>query len=314
MYTTNRTDCSFVRDHLSAFMDGELVSTTAEKVRQHLTTCDSCSHELAEFQQMSTLVSGSALDAGINARISRLPAWELLEKRMTPSGMALTVGSGIETRSAQGPAPTGSRNWTLIFGAVSALAASLLIIAGLSLPTGGDRSAVQQASVASINLQPVLESFQHDPEAALSRLTDQFTVKNIPLAEADADLGRTTYVNTAANENALPGGAKLASATLISLPFCKCPPGQCSCTGGCNCVACVCQRPDGSTYLVLEHCKSQGVSFGDLPVKLVVRNGYQLQQVTMNGTQTISFDRPTGTITVVGLRSDAEIETLLASN
>ncbi|MCA9194172.1 MAG: zf-HC2 domain-containing protein [Planctomycetales bacterium] len=308
------TDCSFVRDHLSAFMDGELASTTTEIIAQHLATCDSCSHELAQFQQMSSLVSGSTLDAGNNANRSPLPPWELLEKRMPPSGTAGTVGSDIETQPAQVPTPTGSRNWTLMFGAVAALAASLLIIAGLSLPKGGDRTAVQQASLASINLQPVLESFQQNSEAALSRLSDQFTVKNIPLAEADADLGRTTYVNTAANENALPGGARLASATLISLPFCKCPPGQCSCEGGCNCVACVCQRPDGSTYLVFEHCKSQGVSFGDLPVKLVLRDGHQIQQVTMNGTQTISFDRSTGTITAVGLRDDAEIETLLASN
>lgn len=53
-----------------------------------------------------------------------------------------------------------------MFGAVAALAASLLIIAGLSLPKGGDRTAVQQASLASINLQPVLESFQQNSEAS----------------------------------------------------------------------------------------------------------------------------------------------------
>jgi anti-sigma factor (TIGR02949 family) len=309
---TKSTDCSFVRDHLSAFLDGELTSTATERIEQHLASCDSCSQELAQFQQLSAVVCRSALDTGINSKVSRLPPWESLEKRMAPIGMALSVGSEIDSRSAQGPATTGARNWTLIVSAVVALAASLLIMAGLSLPQRGDHLTVQLASVASINLQPVLESFQRDPEAALSQLTNQFAVKDIPLTEADIDLGRASYVNSAANEGALPGGAKLSSATLISLPFCKCPPGQCSCKGGCNCVACVCQRPDGSTYLVFEHCKSQGVSFGDLPVKYVVRDGHQLQQVTMNGTQTISFDRPTGTITVVGLRDDAEIETLLA--
>ncbi len=314
MTTTNMTDCSFVRDHLSAFMDGELATNTAEKVEQHLATCATCSHELAQFQQLSGLVSGADLDAGKNAKMINLPSWELLEKRMNSGRSALPVDSAIGSRVTQVAAPRSIHNWTLRVGVVAALAASLLIIAGLLLPQGGDRLAEQQASTASINLQPVLESFQLDPEAALTRLTDKFTVRNIPLTEADTDLGRTTYVNAAANENALPGGAKLASATLISLPFCKCPPGQCSCLGGCNCVACFCERPDGSTYLVLEHCKSQGISFGDLPVTQIVRDGHQLQQVTVNGTQTISFDRPTGTITVVGLRSDAEIETLLARN
>lgn len=314
MNTTNMTDCSFVRDHLSAFIDGELAATTVEKVEHHLATCQACGHELAQFRQLSDLVSSSSLDSGFRTKTSQLPPWELLEKQLNSSDTALTVSSHVESHSTPSPANTGSRNRTLMVGAVSALAASLLVIANLWHPNGGDLSAVQQTSLASINLQPVLESFQHDPAEALNRLGDQFTVKHIPLAEADTDLGRTAYANAAAKDNTLPGGARIASATLISLPFCKCPPGQCSCKGGCNCVACVCQRPDGSTYLVLEHCKSQGVNFGDLPVKLVVRNGHQLQQVTMNGTQSISFDRPTGTITVVGLRSDAEIETLLASN
>ena len=78
-------------------------------------------------------------------------------------------------------------------------------------------------------------------------------------------------------------------------------------------MACICERPDGSTYLVLEHCQSQAVSFGDLSVRLVNRGDRKIQQVMVDGTHTISFDQEGGTVTVVGLRGDTEIESLFAS-
>ena len=67
-------------------------------------------------------------------------------------------------------------------------------------------------------------------------------------------------------------------------------------------------------FLVLEHCKSQSISFGGLPVRVVDRGHRLLQEVIINGSHTVSWERAGGRLTAIGLRNAAEIETLLASN
>lgn len=308
MNTPQTTDCHFVREHLSAYMDGETVDAVALQIEQHLSNCPACAAEHSEFQKVGDLFQSSAMRDTVGAADARLPTWESLERRMSDRNQN-------HSSQVQRSAVPSARNWKVLAAVVVAVAASLLIFIGLRLPWGRSVVVEQPSQLASINLQPVLELFETNPDTALQQLTGHFTsIQALALAELDTGLGRATYASAAAEQNRLPGGAKLTHATLISFPFCKCPEGQCSCgPSGCKCVACVCQRPDGSSYLVLEHCKSQDVSFGDLPMKLVTRDGHAVQQVTVNGTQMLSFDRPTGRVTVVGLRSDAEIDTLLAS-
>lgn len=237
------------------------------------------------------------------------------------------------------------RYWKVVAAGVVALAASLLVFASLRPLSSDSQSSETQLSKSqphesqpsksnvaistadvptTMNLQPLLEHFPHDARQALDQLSSQLatsdttsdTAADVAIEQADATFGRATFVSTAVGRHALPGQAKVTTTRLLSFPFCKCPPGQCTCgPAGCNCVACVCERPDGSTYLVLEHCQSQAVSFGDLPVRvrLINRGMQQVQEVTTGGTQTISFDQANGTVTIVGLRGDAEIDTLIAS-
>ncbi|GAA4469769.1 zf-HC2 domain-containing protein [Novipirellula rosea] len=289
-------NCTFVRNNLSAYMDGELDDRSSVIIRHHFDKCDSCSFELDSFKEL-----GEYARSQVEAP-SRLPAWESIARRLDDD-----VSTSLSTT------PTFIFSWKTISGAVVALAASMLIIASFRVAQTGDQAVVAQASVA-INLQPVLELFQQDAGRALSMLTKELSSEDVSIEQAEASFGRPTYVSTNANKNALPGNAKLASTKLLSFPFCKCCEGQCPFgPSGCNCVVCICERPDRSTFLVLEHCKSQKVSFGDLPVQLVSRDGRQLQQVTVDGVDTISWERDAARLTVIGLRSEAEVETLLAS-
>lgn len=306
-------NCNSVRDQLSAYMDGEALPELAVQIEQHLSGCESCAKELVQFKQLSIFARDQVESEGSPI------AWEAIAAKLDASdgrlnGTTLAAESSMLDPRAQGLTPIRSQNWKKITGAIVALAATVLVVANLTIQKHDTHPTMNQVSVAAVNLQPVLELFQRDAYAALDAMDKQFTLKEIPLAEADADFGRLTYVSAAAKGDALPGDAVVASTKTFSFPFCQCPKGQCSCgPGGCQCVACVCERPDGTSYLVLEHCKSQAVSFGDLPVQLVKRDGQQFQQVTMDGTETISFDRPSGKITVVGLRGNDEIQTLLAS-
>lgn len=166
----------------------------------------------------------------------------------------------------------------------------------------------------AVNLQPVLELFQLDTHAAIDALKSQFVLNDVDLADADVGFGRPTYVSMAMKDHVLPGGATVASTKTFSFPSCHCPEGHYTCgPGGCNCIAGNCERSDGSTYLVFEQCKLQAISFGDLPVQIVKRDGREIQQGTVNDTKAISFNRANGKVTVVGLRSDTEIDSLFTS-
>lgn len=321
MFDSILKDCRFVREHLSAYMDGELAEEQVAEVAQHLDGCDACSSELAQFQQLGDMarqqakvclhpfsLSGTASAAG-------MPSWESIANRLDDSGTSLAAGASVDQPQHQAIQSLHSMSWKWIGGMAVSLAASVLFLIMLRPVTNNQPIRTDQASVATLNLQPLLEMFGYDSQLALDQLTRQFETKEVDLEQAEISFGRPTFVSMASRENPLPGNATVASTKVLSSPFCKCPVGECVCgPGGCGCVACVCERPDGSTYLVLEHCKSQSVSFGDLPVQLVNRDGRQIQQVTVDGTQAISFERPTGRITVVGLRGDHEITSLLASN
>jgi Putative zinc-finger len=299
-------NCDMVREQLSAFMDDELSSETAAEVQLHLDVCESCAEELAQFKLLGELARVS-----VKSSVA-LPSWDAIEQRLSRTETTVRLASNDHVNGVT----ESYRNvkWSTLAGAVIALAATVLLFAKLTTPDHDNHSTSNQASVAAVNLQPVLELFQRDTQAAVNALRSQFALSEVDLADADVGFGRPTYVSTAMKDHVLPGGATVASTKTFSFPSCQCPEGHCTCgPGGCNCIACVCERPDGSTYLVFEQCKSQAVSFGDLPVQIVKRDGREIQQVTVNGTNAISFNRADGKLTVVGLRSEAEVDSLFAS-
>ena len=336
--------CKQVRAALSAYFDGELdakpVSRTAlaadsekiddrdaasaasdvpltEQIRDHIASCQACTQELRLFEQLRQLVSVQP-----ECQLPP-PSWESIAMRLdTLSGMALAAGSDAAVSATQEPAAIAQPRTIhatnlrrTAFAGLLTLAASVLLFFSLrgSHPDGGD--AVVQAGAATLNLRPLLELFKTDSARALKTLTDQHPTVDVSLAKAEAEFGRPTFIQSSAKSNTLPGNAQLVSTKLMQFPFCKCPAGECTCgPGGCNCVACFCERPDGSTYLVLEHCKSQSVTFGDLPVQLVKRGERHLQQVEVEGTTAISWEQNGERLTAIGLRGSQEIDTLLAQN
>ncbi len=300
-------NCSCVLDHLSAYIDGELATSMRDDVQQHIDHCESCANEVASFRQLGELVSSFG-EPPIPP-----PNWEQFSQRVN-------CPVAIATDATRQHRPPGRHPivWIAGIGALVALAASLMLVAGWRTPLINDHdSMVRPSDAVTLNLQPVLEGFRTATSSAVSHLTSQFVSQDVTMHQAEVSFGRPTYVNMAAHEQMLPGDATITSTKLLSFPYCNCPRGQCTCgPNGCNCVVSVCERPDGSSYLVLENCISQPISFGDLKVELVQREGREVKQVTVDGTRSITFDRPTGgvTVTVVGLRDEAEIQTLLASN
>tara|TARA_A100001391_G_C5051920_1_gene273671 strand:+ start:1444 stop:1644 length:201 start_codon:yes stop_codon:yes gene_type:complete len=66
--------------------------------------------------------------------------------------------------------------------------------------------------------------------------------------------------------------------------------------------------------MLVEKCKSQKVSFGDLPVQLV-RHGDKTLQVAKSGDGiAVSWEGSQSRMTAIGLRDASELDVLLAAN
>jgi len=332
-------NCEQAREVMSAYFDGELpvsrkslavgsdrsndsVDLPAASavpltvgIHDHIAGCEVCARELRSFEQLRQLAASQ------KTRQLTSPSWESFAVRLV-STETLAAGSGNlsndKTRDQVRTEPAASlvsrtRFRRIAIGGLLALAASALVVFSLRATQHYDEPSVTQAIATTINLQPLMELFGTDADQAIATLVSQLPTVDVPLAKVEATFGRPTFAQTFASKNSLPGKAQLVSTKMLQFPYCKCPKGACTCgPGGCTCVACLCERPDGSTYLVLELCKSQSITFGDLPVQLVKRGDRDLQQVEAKGTTAISWEQKGERLTAIGLRNDAEIETFLA--
>ena len=66
--------------------------------------------------------------------------------------------------------------------------------------------------------------------------------------------------------------------------------------------------------MLVEKCKSQKVSFGDLPVQLVRRGDKTLQVAKSKDGIAVSWEGSHSRMTAIGLRDASELDVLLAAN
>ncbi len=307
--------CEFVRDHLSAFVDRELAADVTAAVQAHLAECEQCWQLVTQTQKIDQLARGAS------ATKDSLPAWEPFASRLTANGTAQlpAVDERNQEKDLAKSANSNGISWTLIASLAVATAASIFLMITLMLPRSPTQAPTthlpgEYSTQAYLELQPVVERFRVDPRTALDALRSQYELIEYSLTQADANLGRPTFVSHVKQTAGLPGNASPISTVVLSFPSCQCPFGECTCgEGGCNCIAIVCQRPDGSVYLVFEQCRSQTVDFGDLPVQRVWREGKEMQLVMVEDFCAVTIDWETGKVIVIGLRDDEEIAKLAAS-
>jgi len=191
-----------------------------------------------------------------------------------------------------------------------------------SAPSGGsgisDSSAASDKSAASTGASSVnaVIDFQDllttglQPRQALAALSQQFRGKETPPADARALLG---YEPSMAQE--LPGGLQLVSLQVLKLPHCNCPAGKCTCgPGGCNCSVSLCERADGSDLLVVEHCESQPISFGDFPADLVRRAEQEFHFLKAGKQYAATWTANQRRLTAIGVNDLEEAALLIANN
>ena len=301
-------ECQDAAAQLSAYFDDELASEMADRVNQHVESCQTCQAKLQSFagiRKLSTQYREPAAEA---------PSWETFAARMNRAQPTVQL--------APDHTPSGRRRLRDVAIIVAALAASVLIVLSVRQPEPSDEHAVAQQHSHShagamagmpstpIDFQDVVLGFSQDSNLAVNSFASKYDGTEVSIDDAEQDLGFRPQA-----KKSLPAGVQLVSTRLLTLPECNCAEGECLCgPDGCNCVACVCQRPDGSTYMLVEKCKSQKVSFGDLPVQLVRRGDKTLQVAKSKDGIAVSWEGSHARMTAIGLRDASELDVLLAAN
>ncbi len=280
-------NCQQVSANLSRYFDGEMNEEESRLCQCHIDDCPDCRAELASFRSLSTLVC-SCQDTKCHA-----PHWDSLAERLDQE-------SQVELATSTRAHSNIYRRWTI--GILAASAASLLLL--IALPYFGSDAKREIA----VDLSKVVSAYAGQPIRAWEELSSKYAGKDVDLVEAKRLLG---YQPLSALR--LPDNVQLVSSKVLSFPECICANGKCTCgPGGCNCAAMLCQRADGSQFLVLEHCQSSKVNYGK-PEQRLTRTGSQ--PIEVFGTENrlaASWVHRNHQLTAFGLTSQAEIE-LLAS-
>lgn len=280
--------CDAVKVLLSTYFDGELPERDAAEVKLHLLTCADCQLELASYERMSDMLRAPLGGAPDN--------WARISTRLEEDDNAVVPSSLIKGRSLKHRFP--------VFVAI--LAASLLFIAALSTNFHGTHP---HASTAAVDLSEYVELAAEKPSLALQTMEERFKGQEVKLDHAKEVLGYEPAI-----ASSLPSSVKLVSTTALTLPGCDCGAGKCTCgPNGCNCAASLCRREDGTEFLVLEHCKTQELTFGDLPTQIASRGPSELRVVEAGEKVAATWNTAERKVTALGLKDIAEAKELSAT-
>ena len=322
---------------LSSFFDGELSGSALAEVHAHVQTCPDCQAELVVFEKLSESLGEPPPGAA--------PPWSAIQTMLSDVSPAVTLA---RPEASGGERKDQRSKWfqdAMVFAA--SVAASILILVWTmhrnndsvqlvrhdgsfsenmaadpvqphlqdsvvaSHDHAGHQHGVHNGEVAAfVDLQDTLKLHASGTEAAAYQLASRYNGRTASPSEVVEHFGREPSI-----QSILPDSVQLVSTQLLEMPQCNCPEDQCTCgPGKCNCVAAVCQRPDGTTFLVVEQCRGQDVSFGDAPTKIVRRGNHELKVGTSGEAMAVSWKAASGRLTAFGLNSLDELEQMLAMN
>lgn len=310
-------NCAETKELLSPYYDGELSDELAGDVKRHVGHCPACEAELASFQQLSAVVGSVQTPLPAEGNWQRIAARleqsspQLASAGDAPSMIAPTSGAVASPSkvglSEFGPSKFGGGR--AVAAALLALAASLLLVVGLRARMGGTERHASPAVALAVDYQDILRTFEREPRLAMEKLSKRYEGREVSAEQAEALLGYRPSIAAG-----LPSQTRLVSTRVLKLPQCKCAGGKCTCgPGECNCAACLCERPDGSKFLVFEQCKTQDVTFGNLPFVIAKRNLGNVQFVKSNEQLAVSWVKDNRRLTAIGLKDEAEAESLIAA-
>jgi hypothetical protein len=266
-------NCLEVRQHLSAYHDGELPKESAAEVVGHLQTCPDCSAELASFEQLS--------------KLSRH-----LASPHSPSTMWGEIQTQLdEPTEIRSSAPSiWSQRPTRLFAAAAAILFAVLIG---SIAYKARLTAVRHDHLAD-HFAGFLREFDSHPETAQQILMTNYDGSPTTFPEATAILG---YEPIAAN--GLPRNYSVDQVYLLKMPCC-------------TCAEVVCRRQDGQPFVIFEHDTEQPNWFGDRPSLRCLCHDVSTNVIQVGDKIAATWKYGSRFVTVIGLDDLTDVADFVA--
>ncbi len=272
-------NCSEIQNLLSAYHDGELSSEIREDIVAHLQSCQSCSSELAMFEQISTLA------AELDSPVPPSNMWDELEMRLQEeSNRKRQSISQLSTSSVL----NRLQKYSLLF-----VAAMLFLAVGIGYLNRGDNGQGTHHHSSPVFNQ-YLTAFKNDPDSA-----QQILLKNYQntLVKPDQAVKLLGYQPAVASR--LPAEYEIESSYVMKMPCC-------------TCLQTVCKRKDGSRIVIFEHDDETPEWFEGQERKTEICSGEECCLINLDRQIAASWKRDKRHITVIGIRDMSEVNELIA--
>lgn len=270
--------CTEVKDLLSQFHDGELDTDLRSRVADHLRECSECAEELASFERISQLALALKTSPGLERD------WNAVEERLDSSHRD-------ETNSSRMLRTAGKGHRSVWFMPLAASIGLVLSMLGIGLLTGlfhGEHDHFMETFATYV------DEFQRDPNAAQEFLLAHYQSKRVTPEQATTLVGYQPAL-----ANGLPEGLALEATYVIRMPCC-------------DCVQCLCNRPDGSVVAVFEHDEENAGWFGKHPSVNVQCGGVECQIVELDEKIAATWRHQKRFITLIGARDVADVNQFIA--
>ncbi len=293
-------NCKETQDLLSAFYDDELSVDVRAAVAEHLQDCQGCARALTEYEQLSGAFSRTAappvppsvwgqIVQGLDAdnatesvgRVKPLPA----------------VAPAVELASSANADRSPNRRWSRATYQRLAIAASILLVFGLSVwisrhDTMSDTDHGHSKEFVA-TMDHYLRALPENPDEAEQFLLDKYDGKVVAPDEAVRLVGYRPAV-----ADGLPQGYSLASTSVLKMPCC-------------TCVKAVCKRQDGSTLVLFEHDDEEVDWFGDRASSMAMCGDKECCLVDLDSSIAATWREGPRSVTAVGVKDQEEVTALV---
>ncbi|MDX1962019.1 MAG: zf-HC2 domain-containing protein [Pirellulales bacterium] len=264
-------NCRETQPLLSAYYDHELSLSQTQSIEAHLATCSHCADELASYQKMSEL-------AARHRNAVALDIWPRIEPQLVP-----TTVPAYQTTSRR----KTDRHWLR----PAWVAAAILILLGVFAVKywPGDHAHNEMAA----NMQVFTADFAVNPDRAQQTLLAHYEGSETSLSEA-----ATALKFQPAIAKGLPQGYAVKKSYLLKMPCC-------------TCIETICERPDGSQFVIMEHAKEQALWFGDHPSVSTECQGMPTTLTDVKGTLAVTCQMADRHLTVIAAQGIEEASQLI---
>ncbi len=293
-------NCNETQDLLSAFYDDELSVDVRAAVAEHLQGCQSCARALTEYEQLSGAFSGAAappVPPNVWGQIVRELDADNATESVSQVKPSLAVAPAVELASSGNVDRSPNRRWSRATYQRLAIAASMLLVLGLSVWISRHDSMSEMDHGHSeefvATMDHYLRALPDNPDEAEQFLLDKYDGKVVAPEEAVHLVGYRPAV-----ADGLPQGYSLASTSVLKMPCC-------------TCVKAVCKRQDGSTLVLFEHDDEEVDWFGDRASSMAICGDKECCLVDLDSSIAATWRQGSRSVTAVGVRDQEEVTALV---